>query len=123
MQFEVTLCIKHIEEDAFAMGCMPETSQSWPIDIKIKANSLSELLQYIKNFTGVDDDNAIEIDACDEPGRIDVQLLEDFHGMPASPALIETWKQGHHRLILADYSFYVEAVERRTVELSALQAA
>jgi hypothetical protein len=120
MQYEINGGLKCVERDVFASGCQPETSRCWPIDVRLSADSVEELIKKLNDFLGNDDLSAVSLDACDEPGRIDVQMLENDAGEPATTAQIDVWKRCELALWLADYSFQVEAVERRTVELRPL---
>ena len=120
MQYEVKTAVKHWEEDVFAEGCQPGTGGSYSFNCRLRADSVEELVKKINDFIGNDDLGAVELDACDEAGRIDVQMLETDDGTAPTERQIERWKAGELRLWLADYSFYVEAVERRTVELAPL---
>lgn len=117
-QYEVNGCLKMVEEDIFEHGCQPETGQSWHIDVSFKADSIPALVQMIRDFCGARD-GAEMLDACEEDGRIDVQVMEREDGMPASDSDLDAWQEGKLRLWLADYSFRVELVERQTVALMA----
>ena len=118
MQYEINGGLKHIEEDVYSEGCRMGTSSCWDIDVRLRADSVDELIKKLNEFLGNDDPGAMELDACDEPGRIDVQMLEDDKGMQADARQIEAWKKGKLRLWLADYSFRVEAIERLSVMLA-----
>lgn len=115
-QYEINGCLKMVEEDVFEHGCQPETGQSWHIDVKLSADSVAGLVEKVLEFCG-GRPGAELLDACEEDGRIDVQVMETEDGLPASDADLDAWQEGKLRLWLADYSFRVELVERKTVPL------
>lgn len=120
MQYEVNGGLKDWEEDVFAHGCQPGTGACTSLNVRLRADSVEELVKKINDFIGNDDLGAVELDACDEAGRIDVQMLETDDGTAPTERELALWKAGELRLWLANYSFQVEAVERRTVELAPL---
>lgn len=115
--YEIDKGFKYVEEDVYEKGCLPETSQAGVVDISFKAATVEELRKELKDFYGVEDEN-IDLDACDEPGRIDVQVLEDVNGVTVGNDYdIEQWKQGRKRLFLATYTFNVKHVVESTCYL------
>lgn len=101
---------KFAEEDDFEGGCLPNTGRDCTVDISLKAESVEQLLEQIERNFGVQRQH-IEIDACEEPGRIDFSLTENGDGMEASASELERWKQGKQKLWYANYTCYVLAVE------------
>lgn len=95
------------EQDIFDDGCQPDTCQSYFLTHKLQSESASDLIKEIKDFLNVDDD-AIELDCCDEDGRIDISRMEDENGCIASKEEIELWKKGEFNLYYANYSCMVE---------------
>lgn len=120
MQYEINGCFKSIEEDIFAEGCQPHSGRVALVEVRLRADTVEGLLKKFNNFLGNDDWSAIELDACDEPGRVDVSILENDEGEPATEWQIEAWKNGKQRLWAATYTAHIEAVERRPVELRAI---
>lgn len=120
MQYEINGCIKSVEEDVFAHGCKPRTERDFLVEVRLRADSVEELIKKLNDFLGNDDPSAVELDACEEPGRIDVQMLENDNEYAATGRQIAAWKEGKERLWLATYSMKVEAVDRRNVELRPL---
>lgn len=117
-QYEVTGWIKFSEEDDFNEGCQPDTTTTTQGDDIFKAATVKELIAKIVAFLGLDnDDDAVELDTCDEPGRVDISQTEDEDGTRASERDLEKWKQGKIKLFYATYSFHVEKVTRETVRL------
>lgn len=114
---EVNGCLKIWEEDVYAHGCTGNGSSAW-IDMKWKAETLADLVEHLNAFVGNDDPSSVLYDACEEEGRLDIQVMETDDGCAASSADIEAWKQGKRRLWLCDYSFTVERVERQSVNLT-----
>jgi len=121
-QFEINGGLKMVEEDIFEHGCQLGTAQCWPIDVKLSADSIPALVEKIHAFIGSRPGSHI-LDACDEKGRLEVQVMETDDGNPASDSDLDAWQDGKRRLWLADYSFRVELVERATVWLDPINQA
>ncbi len=98
--------LKMSEEDVFEKGCLPDTGSHCVCDMTFKAATKSEIIEEIKNFFGVNDD-AIELDACDEPGRVDVAMMECEDGTLPSNDELAQWKEGKRRLWYVVYTFRV----------------
>lgn len=118
--FEVNGWSKFVEEDIFAEGCIPETSCYYSDKtMRFQASTVDDLIKSVMEFVGCANRAEVELDACDEAGRIDIQMLESDEGNPASPREIEQWRAGNCRLWLANYTFYAEFVDRHPVTLAA----
>lgn len=115
--YETGRGLKFTEQDIYETGCQPETGYTTTVDIDFKGNSAKEVIDKIKDFFNVDD-NAIELDACDENGRIDVSVMETDESNQASSRDIEAWKRGGKRLWSSSYTFYVQEVIRTNVKLT-----
>jgi hypothetical protein len=114
---EIKNGMKYSEEDNYEEGCLPDTGRSCSVDISFKANTSDELIQQLKEYFDVDDD-AIELNSCDEDGRIDIFVIEDKNGENASDYNIKLWQDGKKILYAVTYSFYVEEVERKTYKFN-----
>lgn len=119
MSYEVNGALKFYEEDVYAHGCTGKGSTTW-IDIRWQAETLSELVEKLNSFVGNDNPENVLYDACDEEGRLDIQIYETDEGCAASAHEIAEWKEGKRRLWLCDYSFKVERVERKAISLAEL---
>lgn len=122
VRYEVSGCLKTAEVDIFEHGCQPETSRSYHIDVSISAESIPALVAKIHEFIGSRPRSEI-LDACDEKGRLDVQVMETDDGNPATDSDLDDWQDGKRRLWLCDYSFRVEQVGRAPVWLDPINAA
>jgi hypothetical protein len=71
----------------------------------------------LRSFVGVDDDYEIELDACDDDGRVDISVMETNDSYTATERQIEEWKKGELTLWYSTYTFHVEEVTRKTVRL------
>jgi hypothetical protein len=114
--FESGKALKFVEEDNWKEGCLPETGQNWEVDIEFKAETKEEILQQIKEFYGVTDEEIL-LNSCEEPGRIDIQIMEDENSYKATESQIEAWKEGRRKLYLATYTYYITEVNRYAVAL------
>lgn len=96
------------EQDDFNNGCLPETQTSLALDLTIKAETKRGIISKLKeNFPS----NDFEFNACDEIGRVDIQVLEDNDGNEASNQQILDWKKGKQDLYLANYSGMLEEIK------------
>ena len=116
-QYEINGYIKHAEEDSWENGCDPTSGNSFFGDTQFKADSIEKLITYLCQHCGAERD-AVTLDACEEPGRIDIQVMENGEGYHASNPEMESFRKGNCRLWLADYSFQVEKVTRETISLN-----
>lgn len=117
--YEVNGFIKHSEEDVFADGCIPSSGGiSADMSIRFNGATVDDLVKALMEFVGADDPDSVQIDACEDPGRIDIQVLENAEGHVASIHEIALWRTGKCRLWLCDYSFQAEFVDRRVVSLA-----
>lgn len=116
--FQVNGWVKFYEEDIYQEGCIPHTGgiidgrETW------KADDIEALIQSLLGFTGADYE-ALELDSCDEVGRLDISVMEDDNGSHATRHQIEEWKEGKIRLWDCIYTFQVEKIQAEAVRLSA----
>lgn len=111
------------DPDTYTEGCDPYKSKAYfEPDFRLSANSLSELLAELRQQFHAQDD-ALTLDACDEPGRLDIQVYqrEPFVVSKLSAKTIEDWQGGHRILWLTDYIFQV-VVEQHDVSLTDIEA-
>lgn len=92
--YEVDGYLKFVEVDSFEDGCEPGTGREWTEDTRFSAPTLYGLVKKLREHVGIEDTDDIELDACDEFGRIDIQSLENSDGFLAYPSQIEAWKRG-----------------------------
>lgn len=119
MSYEVSGFIKFAEEDIFADGCQPDSAATTSdSSLRWSSHDLDSLIGQLMAFVGCESSDNVIRDACDEPGRLDIQVYEGAEGTPASEAEMALWKEGKKRLWLACYSFYVESVIRTPAPLA-----
>jgi hypothetical protein len=116
--YEVNGWYKYAEQDDHEEGCLPGTGFSFGGNERWSADNIPDLLIKLRNFVGVDDEYEIELDCCDEDGRVDISVLETADSYTAMPYQIEEWREGKLKLWASCYTFMVEEVERKTVRLS-----
>lgn len=119
MSYEVNGALKFYEEDVYAHGCTGNGSTTW-IDIRWQAETLLELVAKLNSFVQNNNPENVLYDACDEDGRLDIQVYENEYGHTVGANEIAEWKEGKRRLWLCDYSFRVERVERKAISLAEL---
>ena len=121
MRYEATGWIKFAEEDVFSEGCQLGTGSSdSSTEPVFTGKTVEEVIQKCLEFVGVPEPNsedAIERDACDETGRLDIAHMETADGIEPTERQLEDWKAGQYRLWYVVYIFYIEAVSREPVSL------
>lgn len=117
MSYEVDGWYNYGEPDDYAQGCDPDKYVSFSGYDRWKAETIHDLLVKLRSFVGVDDDYEIELDACEEDGRVDISVLETGDSYPADEREIERWKKGELVLWYSTYTFHVYQVERKGVRL------
>jgi hypothetical protein len=108
---EVNGWTKFAEEDVFSEGHVLGSGKMRRGKLFLSAKTELELINGIVSFLCVDACD-IELNACGEPGRVDVSFFEDADNNPATKAHIALWKQGNKRLWHCTYTFQVERVIR-----------
>lgn len=111
---------KIAEENIYANGCQPESTSSQSgkrlihrRDCRGSYRQAHGLLWRSWAFVAVDDTDSVLVNACDEPGRVDVQVMEadDGHTVTSSDHEWKEWVAGRARLWLCTYIFRVQRVE------------
>jgi hypothetical protein len=115
--YEINGYTKFGERDVYGDGCQLDGGFSFSDSCDFKDDTLKGLLEQVWFFTDGNMD-CTELDACDEPGRIDVQIMEDSDGIKATNSQLEQWRQGEIELYSVTYIFDVSFVERRPVNFS-----
>ena len=108
--------IKFSEEDIYQDGCQPNSGGTYTGSDKWKADTLDGLLNEILSFTDGDREG-MEIDACEEIGRVDISIMENADGCRATKQEIELWKEGDIQLWNCIYSFQIEQITANPVSL------
>ena len=113
MKYETKGALKFAEKDIFEEGCISEGAYTSFVDYPMQADNLEQILGSIADFVGCDV-ASIDVNSCDEPGRIDAGVMESAEGYAATPGQLERWKTGHCELWYCVYSFYFDEVTRKT---------
>ena len=115
--YEVNGWWKYGEQDFYETGCDPDRYVSFSGNEQWSADNLPDLLIKLRSFVGVDDEYEIELDCCDEDGRVDISVMETNDSYTANEWDIEKWKKGELALWYSTYTFNVEEVTRKQVRL------
>jgi len=103
MTYQVTSFVKYAEVDVFEEGCIPGTASNLSTtNVRFEDELSTEVLRRIMEFFDVDRD-AVELDVCETPGRIDVQRMETNSGEPPTEDQILLWKLGKWTLWSVTY--------------------
>lgn len=109
-KYETNGALKLATLDSFNSGEYGKTQHSW-FDYPMVASSLTQIKGSICDLLGCEE-NAILVNSCDEPGRIDVQVMENGNGDAPSENEFSEWKAGRIDLYSVTYSFQFESVTR-----------
>lgn len=117
MKYETKGALKFAEKDIFAEGCISDSAYTTFVGYPMQADTLPAILNSIAEFVGCDVAD-LEVNACDEPGRIDAGVMESADGYPATPGQLERWKTGDCELWYCVYSFQFDEVIRKTANFN-----
>lgn len=119
--FQANGWTKFYEEDTYNEGCMPHTGGVIDGSELFKSETIDGLLSELLAFTGGNHED-IDLNACDEYGRVDIFVMEDGNSSMATKGQLEKWKNGEVRLWNCIYSFQVEKITAETVNLEEITA-
>ena len=109
------------EEDIYQDGCQPNTGGFTTGYTLFKADTLDGLLNELMAFVGANRDD-IELNSCEEAGRVDISIMENADGARATKREIELWKDAEIRLWDCIYTFTVEKIQAEIVNLEEITA-
>ena len=106
---------KFSEQDDYVEGCLPDTRFFANVDVSFDADTIEGVIKKAADFVSAMRED-IQRNACEEPGRVDFQVMENVDGYPMlSDAEIHAWKKGQHKAYLCCYTAHVEAIEPVTI--------
>ena len=108
--------VKFYEEDIYEEGCIPHTGGLIDGREIFKADTLDGLINDLLSFTDGDREG-LELDACEDVGRVDISIMENADGCRATKREIESWKQADIQLWDCIYSFRIEQINATPVKL------
>ena len=114
MEYIVTGWTKYANEDNYTDGCKNDTVINCAVHDTFHADTLEVMVKKLMHFVGTDNKEDVLVEA----GRIDIKLMENAEGVPASKYEMKDWINGNLKLWLACYSFYVK--ECTDADLSSL---
>ena len=121
--FEVNGWIAHHARDNFEHGCDPDTARTHVGDDLFAYSNLPDLLHALTDFVdGYTKSANMTLDACEQPGRVDLQFYETENGTAPGASEMRRWRAGKIDLWLVEYTFHVEYVTRETGALKPLMA-
>jgi len=112
--YEVDGWVKYVEEDNWEEGCIGGI-ESYDGSDRFHASNMPELLEKLQDFVY---EGSIEVDVCDEKGRVDICRMENENGDSLTCAEETAWRKGEGKAWYAVYIFYVQKVTRETVDLT-----
>ena len=103
--FAITGFYKYTEQDDLNNGRIGNSADYF-IDYAIKTDTLDEMKTRIADFLRCKVE-ALELDACEEVGRIESGHTENAGGNEANESELASWRKGETVLYYAVYSAYV----------------
>jgi len=108
--------VKFYGEDVYEEGCLPHTGGIIDGREQFKADTLDGLLNELIAFTGANYED-IQLDSCDEIGRVDISIMENADGARAMKWEIDSWKEADIQLWDCIYTFHIEQINATPVKL------
>lgn len=113
--------VKFYEEDVYEEGCLPHTGGIVDGVELFRSATIDGLLKQFLEFTN-GDSSCMELNSCDEAGRVDISIMENADGCKAESWEIESWKEGDIQLWDCIYTFHVEKISAESVNLEGVIA-
>lgn len=95
--------------DDYQKGALLDTESYFAMDITVRDASLSKALEEMANMLGMDF-KPEDADICD--GRVTLSRTENAEGYEPTERELESWRAGHTRMWIADYSCWIEKSRR-----------
>lgn len=102
---------KNWEQDDWKNGCLPGTEGASDIDYTFEGSTPTDVMQQVCDFVGCEIDD-VEVNACDEDGRVDFAVTEDDDGRAFDKDDFKAWKRGELTAWYCIYTGYVEKIQR-----------
>lgn len=96
-------------------GCDPRLGMEQYLTVRLESLTIKNMIEQICQMLDVSEDDLI-LDACEENGRIDVQLYENKEGYKALEKDIERWKKENKRLWLCTYTFMIAETQELNIK-------
>lgn len=108
--------VKFYEEDIYQEGCIPHTGGLIDGREVFRADTIDGLLNELVAFAGANYED-IQLNSCDEMGRVDISVMENAVGASATRSELEAWKQADIQLWDCIYTFHIEKIAAEAVNL------
>lgn len=117
--YEVKGWSKFGEEDVYKEGCIPSTSFGDSGNDTFTGQTIKACIKECQDFCGSDSKDDLLLDACDEQGKLDISIMENEEGYPASEHEIKLWKKQKIKLFNCIYSFKIRLITTQEISLTA----
>jgi len=101
---------KFTEQDDYENGCLPDTGTSYEVPVSFQGETVADVISKASDFIGCGKEG-IELDACDEKGRVDFAVTETVYGTTLTDMETAQWKAGELKAYYAVYTGFVESLE------------
>lgn len=112
MKYQIDNMLRSDQLDRYETGCDGPVTET-PLSIAITAETTDELFKRMAGSIGADEKeflDQMEIDVCDDDGRVEFSRYETGSGDPATAIDVEKWKKGEKKLYYVTYMAWVEGV-------------
>lgn len=116
VKYESTIVIKDTVRCDPVDGDILESARADSYMHHLSSETPAGLVEDFANHM-VENENDMTLDACDEPGRIDLNRMETAEAGPATLGQVQLWEQGKFELWSATYTIYVHRVTYETIAL------
>jgi hypothetical protein len=103
--FTITGFHRSTEQDDYENGCIGNCSDNF-YDLRLQNATISGLLEKIAHHHGCTVP-MLELDACDELGRVEFGRTENVEGYEASESELASWREGNTILFYAVETCYI----------------
>lgn len=116
-QYEARGWMKFAEKDNIELERDPDTTVHAQGSDVFSGPTMDAVIDAAKKMFDIGSNENVMINSCEEPGRVDLQVLETDEGIRANKGQILNWKKGgpNRWLWAATYTIKIELVERSEV--------
>lgn len=116
--YEARGWVKFGEEDIYQEGCQPSTSFGDSGKDIFRAETLAGVIRECQSFCGSSSKYDLMLDSCDETGRLDISIMENECGYPASKEELKQWRKGKVKCFNCIYTFRIKLMTVEEVSLT-----
>ena len=110
--------VKFAEKDNYQKGCSLEGGYATADDnYRFRANTQEEMIEQLISFVPGATDDSVELNSCDETGRVDIQVMENDEGREPTHAEMSCFRKGDIDLWSVTYTFRIKEITEKDFDL------